>query len=427
MLISSIPSRRRGISSSAVFASLVVGVLILVLGFVIGRQTSNNQTETPDAATETENESTPVVAKTNEIERDATSEPAVAEKTPPVVSDAIPYKIEPPELDFGIISPGTELRGSILITNVSDKPLTISKQISSCKCTVAQDLSGKTLQPGESVELNPLIEARTWNGTKRDKITLVFAGYSKPATMWVKSNVARAIIAEPPFIYAARPLNQQGTVDPETPQQQAARMAGVINLRSRDEKPFRILALNGGDVPYLGFDPARDELKSSYRIRWDLKNFDEETCRDEQGNPMLDWWVVETDHPDAPIIDLRVRHRCTLPDMPVRADFTGRHWFPKDFRVVLDEIKAGVPMEFELPIKWVPNAEPDDTIVNVVSLSDQFTVQLLDTWDEDSLSMCRIEIIPDDDLTGLLYGKCKLYSTHPGHNAEFMIIARVVE
>jgi len=427
MPITSVPSHRRGVASSTVFALLIAGVLLVVVGFVVGRKTSPTQTNSVDVKTGTDNKGVSEQTKTIDEGNDVSSSPSIATQPQPVKSDIVPYKLEPAEYDFGIISPGTELRGTIQITNITDKPLTVAKQVSSCKCTTAQDLTGRTIKPGESVQLNPLIEGRTWNGPKRDKITLVFAGYSQPAIIWLKSNVARSIVAEPPMLNAARKVNKQGDVLPETPEEQIARMSGVIKLSARDEQPFRILALNGGDVPFIDFDPATDEPRTSYEIRWDLRDYDETTCLDSQGNRMLDWWVVETDHPGAPLVDMRVRHLCTLPEMPTRADIQGRHWFPSDFRIVLDEIKAGVPVEFELPIKWVPHAKPDDTIVSVMSKSEQFTAQLTDTWDEELITMCRILIVPDKDMRGLLYGNCKLFSTQRGHTAEVMIIARVVE
>ncbi len=430
MSFSSAPSPRRGISSSTIFALLVVGVLVFIVGFVVGRKSSSEKTTGIELNSEADDTVAP--KQNQEIAAEASDAKsvdvqAVDTESQPVEKNIAPYKIEPAEIDFGIISPGTELRGSVQITNISDKPLTITKQVSSCKCTTAQDLTGRTLAPGETVELNPLIEGRTWNGPKRDKITLVFSNHPEPASIWVKSNVARAIVAEPHTLKAARRVNKQNEVLPETPEEKIARLSGVINLQSRDEQPFRILTLNGGEVPFVDFDPATDEPRSSYEIRWDLRDFDETTCLDAQGNRMLDWWVVETDHPGAPIVDIRVRHICTLPEMPSRADLPGRHWFPGEFRMVLDEIKAGEPMEFELPLKWVPHATPDDTIVNVVSESEQFAVQLTDTWDEELLTMCRIRITPDEKLRGLLYGNCRLYSTQPGHSATVMIIARVVE
>ena len=425
MLISSVPSRRRGISSSAVFAGLVAVVLIFVVGFVVGRQFAPNQTVKPDVTTKTK--ATSGETQGSIVTKASNTAPEAGTATTAAIDDIPPFKIDPPELDFGFIDPGQELHGTIQVTNVSDKPLTVTKQASTCKCTVAQDITGMTLAPGESVELNPVVEPRSWNGPKRDKITLVFAGYPKPASIVVKSNVAQAVYAEPPYLNAARSVNAQGTIDVETPQELLDRMTGTIKLLSRNETPFRLLALNGGEVPYVDFDPAQDEPRSSYELQWDLTPYNENTCVDVQGNKMRGWWVVETDHPEAPVVDLRVRHLCTIPKMPVRADISGRHWFPKDFRTVLGELKAGEPIEFEITLKWMPHAKKDDTIVNVISKTDQFSILLLDTWNEEEVTKCRVELIPDKNHRGLLYGNCELFGTQPGHSAETMIIARVAE
>ena len=79
---------------------------------------------------------------------------------------------------------------------------------------------------------------------------------------------------------------------------------------------------------------ATDEPKTSYAISWDLTVYDPETCLDAEGRRMPAWWVIETDHPDAPVVtlvsgDLRTvdRLQVGIPSLGAALDRDGRRLF----------------------------------------------------------------------------------------------------
>ncbi|MDA0974687.1 MAG: hypothetical protein O2927_01845, partial [Planctomycetota bacterium] len=60
------------------------------------------------------------------------------------------------------------------------------------------------------------------------------------------------------------------------------------------------------------------------------------------------WWIVITDHPDCPVVPLRIRHDCT----GSKADMGryARYWIPKDQLVNLGRVRVGSPTTAELQL-----------------------------------------------------------------------------
>ena len=54
---------------------------------------------------------------------------------------------------------------------------------------------------------------------------------------------------------------------------------------------------------------------------------------------MPKWMVIETDHPDSPLVDVRVRqYPCTMLDLPLRES---RGWYLNTHRVILGQLEPG--------------------------------------------------------------------------------------
>ena len=133
------------------------------------------------------------------------------------------------------------------------------------------------------------------------------------------------------------------------------------------------------------------------------------------------WWVIETDHPEAPIVDLRVRHLCTLPPRP-----QGRRWILSQQRTVLDAVTPGESREFTVFLKWAAGEKPNDTIRDVRSESPQFTASLMGTERDGDRITCRVRVTLRPDHRGLIYGDVR-FTAFQGHTAPFTVIGRVVE
>ncbi len=230
-----------------------------------------------------------------------------------------------------------------------------------------------------------------------------FAGYSELLEVPVQAEVAMAVRAVPSYLRAVEALT------------------GTITIESVDGRPFSILATHGEPPQFVGFIATVDSPRNVYYVKWDLTRYGGTNCADAQGNPMPWWWVVETDHPDCPVFDLQVRHQCTIPRRPV----DGRNWVLSQRRIALGEIKAGESSEFTVALRWLPHAQPNDTIRNIVSESEHLGVQLLDVTRKDDLIECRVRVTVSAEHRGMLYGTLRFHSAL--HNSPLAVTGLVVE
>ncbi|TVQ59644.1 MAG: DUF1573 domain-containing protein [Phycisphaerales bacterium] len=191
-----------------------------------------------------------------------------------------PLRASPREIKLGFIDPEAVVTGTTQLTNTGDEPIRISRTASSCACTVA-DLEKEVLQPGESMPLEATLTAGRNLGGQQRSVRIWVDGYAMPYEVWVTAEVAYGVRANPIFVNA---IGIQRT--------------GEIFLESVDDKPFTVLSTNNETVRYVGFDPESEAPRNSYTIRYDFTGV--------AGADLPMWWLVETDHPRAPIIDLRV-------------------------------------------------------------------------------------------------------------------------
>ena len=116
-------------------------------------------------------------------------------------------------------------------------------------------------------------------------------------------------------------------------------MVGNVLLESADGRPFRILSVCNQSPQFVG--PVPDSPRSKYTLRWDLGRVPD------LGRRL--WWVVFTDHPDCPVLPLRIRNDAT----GARADPARfeRHWLQDESFVNGQVLTAGAPAEFSVVIK----------------------------------------------------------------------------
>ena len=281
----------------------------------------------------------------------------------------------------------------------------------SCTCTTLEDHSGKVIPPGGSLPIDASLESTPYPGKSKVEIRFLFAGYDDVVALPITAVVSWAVRAEPAYFSATAEGAWMGTVQ----------------VTSIDGRPFSVISAGDREPRFVdGFDPGLDTPRTTYTLGWDLREFDNELCTNAVGERMPMWWVVETDHPDAPLVDVRVRHHpCCLLDMPTRG---GRQWFLADNRKVLGTLQPNAPVEFETRLKWLRDRAPNDTIRAVESLSDQFDVELLEVrQDDDSTIHVRVRLTPSGDVRGLLYGNMRFYGFTNGHHQKLVAIGRVVD
>ena len=311
---------------------------------------------------------------------------------------SLPVGEATPTLDWGRVPLESTVYGTVRVRNDGAEPVTILAMRASCQCTALDDLSGTTLAPGESATARVSVETRSIAGTIRNQLRFVFSDRTSTAVGLV-FEASRAVETEPTYIDA---LSQP---------------YGVIKVRSVDGRPFRILSANGRTPIYaFAYDPARDEPRSEYMMVWNLESWDPVDCLDADGVPMQLWWVIETDHPGAPLVDLRVRHDpCTRLDGPNSV----RRWYLSRNHVVLGRVAAGEAAEFDVFMKWLPNAVVNDVIDRVSDADDRFDAELVrvDREGDEITAVIRVRVAPD--ARGLVYGRLVVHGKDP-RNSQFL-------
>lgn len=310
-------------------------------------------------------------------------------------------------LDWGSVPLRSIQVGTVHIANTSAEPLTILAMRASCSCTALDDLSGKVLAAGETLSTRVSMDTRNIPGPQKSALRFVFSDRTN-AEVILQFDATRAVETDPPFI---RALDVS---------------YGVLRVRSTDGKPFRIIRANGEAPVYgMAFDPVRDEPKSEYMLVWNLEGYDPDTCADAAGRPMPLYWVIETDHADAPVIDVRVRHDpCTRLDLP-RADDT-RRWYLSQNHEVLGRIEAGATHEFEVSMKWLRNSPVNDLIARATTESNAFDVEVARvTRDGDEVTaLIRVTVSPD--ARGFIYDRVTLHGENPNNRQWLPVMGTAV-
>ena len=328
-------------------------------------------------------------------------------QTYPVGSVAV--EAEPAAMNFGVLPPGATARGTVRLWNVGNEELTIQKSIVSCGCTSSEDLAGRMIRSGGYIDFATTMTMKSGLGDKKEKITIYFEPEGQRiAIVYFTAVVSLPIKLDPPYLAASEQVDVPGSSPPRKRWIQTR--SGKVTLTAMDGRPFSIIRAHGLPPDFVGFDPATDTPRAQYTIRWDLDRF--------QG--VIPWfWVIETDRPDCPIIDARVRHSSTLLPRP-----RGRRWVPKDQRLLVGIVRKGEPFEVTTSIEYPKNYLPDPGRAVVASESTQFAAELLEAQVEGSHLSFRVRLtLNDTTAPGLLYGALAIGAD--GFTAPVYVVGRV--
>jgi hypothetical protein len=183
-------------------------------------------------------------------------------------------------------------------------------------------------------------------GKKIARVQLVVEGYPRFFTVGLDAENAWAIRAIPSHLSVKEKADQ-----PE-------RLTGQFMMESTDKQPFRILDVMGEAPRFLAFDPGSDDPRNRYTLKYDFTGL---ACEE-----MPKFVIVRTDHPNAPLIDVRVRHDpCTKisPAMPMA-----------DYRSNLGLVRPGTSMDMTLEFKKPRRP----TMASVTSTDPRLVVALKD-------------------------------------------------
>ena len=288
-------------------------------------------------------------------------------------------RIEPGGFDYGMIPPKSTHEFTTVLRNLGSRPIEILEAKPDCACTVPQDVSGTIIPAGGSVPFHVTFNAPTEPGPKTAKLFLIFndAGQQRHALIKLDGMITMPVRAEPPYVDALKGVT-----------------TGQTRVESVDGRPFQIISTNGEPPVYTdGFDPRTDQPRNAYEVQWTIPPRTTENC---QG--MRLWWVIETDHPDCPILPMRVRHECTggLSD----PDRKRRGWQSKEVIAQLGAMQAGVPIEVDVDILNKKNVR----IFAVQSRSSAADAELVSTSPkEGGITTYRVRLTPRRGYEGMLY------------------------
>jgi hypothetical protein len=318
----------------------------------------------------------------------------------PAVAAAPPLVFEPPSLDLGLLAQGRSASGTVGVRNVGQVPVTIAATRASCSCTYAQDLSGTVVGPGEAVEMTAELTPKPGLGNKHEQIRVVAQGYRDYVVLDIHAEVSLPVRAIPPAIEAARPDGHGGIT--------TIADQGTVVVSSLDARPFRVIRTNGSEPQFVGFDPARDEPRGEYTLRWDLRGYTPQT---------IPWyWVVETDHPEAPVVDLRVQHEWTRnPQIKPR--------WNADNRLLGGVLRQGELTEVTTTLRYHPRAVPSPEAPLVRSVTPGIHAELVSSGIEANEVFCTIRVRVLAAGPGLLYERIEV--THGGYTAPVMFFAQL--
>ncbi|MCA9282004.1 MAG: DUF1573 domain-containing protein [Phycisphaeraceae bacterium] len=312
-----------------------------------------------------------------------------------VVSGMPPISLDPDLVDLGDMMPNTKKSGSLVMKNVGDKPLRILALRSTCACTVP-GIQSDTIQPGESITIELELDANSATGATLRYIMALIEGYTQPVQLIVQADVNYGVRTSVTY----DPPDQARTAD--------------IELRSTDESvPFTVISAGGMAPKFLdGFDPVKDEPRTHYTIRQDFSMYSAEQ--------LPRWFIIETDHPTAAVIDVPV------PNYELNPERLRHRFNLSESRLVLGRMEAGESVQRTVRVLGgdLPPAE-EFTFLVTHALEDLcgVSVSSSDNEEDGTLSLV-IEVTPKPETRGVLFDRVSI--SWGGDTREIDIIGRVV-
>jgi len=271
-----------------------------------------------------------------------------------------PIRVEPRTVSIGRVAPSTHHPVSFTIRNVSSEIVTIVEAKPSCKCTAMQSIAGRAIPPGGTLKLDATFDAPSVPGEKDAHIFILTQGAERPVTAEIKAMIVMPIEADPPFVDIRN-----------------GKLRALVKVAAVDGKPFRILSA-GGTLPVYA-DATGNEIASPNQPQAQFVLVADFTKT--APNDLMQYWVVETDRDDCPIVPVQVRHELTgVKFDPTSAD---RRWLFGESLINAGRLNVAQPfsgvVEFtSFAPRGVTGAPPAgwDKVQSVRSLSPDATVEM---------------------------------------------------
>ncbi len=364
---------RPGRSASAVTIRSILAFAFLLAG-TLAVSACDKGAVAPAAATASNHAPQASAASGSQAESPA---PAAAASSDEDVDGPPPLKVEPEVLDFGIVPPSVTKEGVVKLLNTGTKELEILTVQPSCKCTTLEDMSGRKIPAGGSIELRANMKAQSAPGRKGAEIKVLIDGYTQVVTVQLKQEVSLPVRVSPAYLNVVKGQPTKGRTI----------------IESVDKQPFRICAVGGKRPNLVGFDPEKDQPRNQYILDWDFE-------RDFVPGEAKRYWLIETDREDCPLVDVFVRHESTvtLPRGPV----------PTDYRHTFGRKEQGSTVDFVLDVTKVA---ADEKIVAAASASSAAKVELIGSSTEGEVTHINLRVVPNADLLGLAWVPFTVYTS----------------
>jgi hypothetical protein len=327
--------------------------------------------------------------------------PVIVRTGLPAVSRG-PLEIDPGGFSLGTILPNSVHETVATLRNKGTAPMRITSARSSCMCTVPKGLEGTVIPPGGSHPFSMVFTTSDAPGSKDAKVWVEFetGGERQHLLVRIDADVALIVRSEPPYIDALNGVD-----------------SGTVRVESTDGKPFSILSAYGSDPVFAdGFDPGADDARNAYTLQWDVAFPTMSGC----DNARL-WWVVETDHPDCPVLPLRIRHDCT--GLRADPDHQQRGWIFREYLVNLGSVTGGVPVEVEVDLRRLPSLQRI-SVTAVEALGEDATAELLEAQQGGGqFTTCTVRFTAHRGVEGLMY-EMVMFRTASG-DKDVAFVARV--
>ncbi len=315
---------------------------------------------------------------------------------------------DPPSIALGFLEPRASVSRTFRLVNTSTAPVTIVSATPSCTCTTLE-AAGKVIPAQGSVDIPVVMKVASSTGVKSAAVSFVFSDRSPPVTVTMSGEIAYAVRgtmidptnnARVPYINAFQ--------DPAAPPGSAVTpLNGTVTIASIDQAPFTIQSVMDRPPEFVGFDPAADQPRHSYEVRYDFS-----TLPCEQVPPYL---IVATDHPKAPVVDMRVRHLCTkiAPQIPFA-----------EYRANLGVLTSATPLPFEFELKHSEGWRVIETTSKDPRVSVRFVAQRADK----EMAMISLVAEASDSASGVVLAPITMTASDPSgarRTSDFWVYAIV--
>ena len=197
--------------------------------------------------------------------------------------------VEPSNLEFGELIPGTPSSRTVTLRNVTDREIRLSSALPSCGCTTV-DWPRGPIPAGGTAEATVTMTAGDSQGERLVKSVAFLVQGASPTVITVQGTVGTFVSCEPRMLEAP-------------PEREASPASGVVRLEAGDGVPFRVVRVQPAIAATLPGDAATVQSVPIDWLRW-------------RALDRPDYVEITTDHPKAPTFTVTLRRSVRAPEPP---------------------------------------------------------------------------------------------------------------